>query len=220
MYERGGSDDDARHTARRSDSLSLAAGALVLAACSQLQQRRWHLGQCASGEDNGSAASSAAAATGKNVTLSFLVDNSDPTVKRGEGAGSRTSTPRTRTSRSRSRPGRRAPTATTSSRPGSRPATWTTSSMYNSGSLFQALEPERRTSIPLTGEPFIETRRPAFLPVVLGATKVYGVPFGTRHRRRHPLQQDGLHKLGLRCPRPGPSSWPTTRRSRRPASPR
>ena len=86
--------------------------------------------------------------------------------------------------------------------------------LYNSGSLFQALNPDTNL-VPLTDEPWVD-----------GADR--GVRSRGQHRQRHLRRPDGttlgrrrdLQQEGVRGARPegpdhaGPSSWPTTRRSR------
>ena len=85
---------------------------------------------------------------------------------------------------------------------------------YNSGSLFQALNPTE-TLVDLTGDPMLDNVVDAFIPTVTPGRR--GVRRAVRHRprRRHPLQQLDLQGPGsVRFPRPGPTSRPTTRRSR------
>jgi hypothetical protein len=74
---------------------AVAVGAWVLSACSP-----GDLGTSGNG--------------GEAVTLSFLVDNSDPTVKTAQGSGGRVQREEPPTSRSAWRRGRRVPMATTS----------------------------------------------------------------------------------------------------------
>ena len=116
-----------------------------------------------------------------------------------------------------SRPSRAAPRATTSSRPGSPPARWPDVFRYNSGSLFQALNPDQNL-VPLD-------RRG------LGRGPAGRVQDGGQHRRTASTARRSAPRWaaassttrrsttssGCRSRRPGPSSWPTTRRSRPPA---
>ena len=46
---------------------------------------------------------------------------------------------------------------------------------YNTGSLFQALNPTE-TLVPITDEPFVENIVDSFLPTVTAEENVYGVP--------------------------------------------
>jgi raffinose/stachyose/melibiose transport system substrate-binding protein len=49
---------------------------------------------------------------------------------------------------------------------------------YNSGSLFQALDPAKNL-VPLTGEAFMDNVQESFLPTVTNGSDVYGVPIGS-----------------------------------------
>ena len=49
---------------------------------------------------------------------------------------------------------------------------------YNSGSLLQALSPEK-TLVDLTNDPALKDTDPSFLPAVTQKGKVYGAPWGT-----------------------------------------
>ena len=66
---------------------------------------------------------------------------------------------------------------------------------YNSGSLLQALNPTE-TIVDLTGDPMLDNVVDAFIPTVSQGDGVYGVPFGTGHGRRHPLQPLDLRGPG------------------------
>ena len=91
---------------------------------------------------------------------------------------------------------------------------------YNSGSLFQALDPETNLA-PVTDEDWVADLDETFKQVGDGRRGRLRRAVGHRHRRRHPLQQSrSTSSSACRCPRPGTSSWPTTRRSRPPASTR
>ena len=63
--------------------------------------------------------------------------------------------------------------------------------MYNSGSLFQALSPEKNL-VPLTDEPWVKDLQDAFKPSVSAGGNLYGAPLGLVVRRRRPLQQQDL----------------------------
>ena len=70
---------------------------------------------------------------------------------------------------------------------------------YNSGSLLQALSPDRSIE-PLTGDPALDTVSDGFLPAVTFGDEVYGVPGRPRVRRRDPLQQGRLSPTSVsRC---------------------
>ena len=62
---------------------------------------------------------------------------------------------------------------------------------YNSGSLLQALSPEK-TLVDLTNDPALKDTDPSFLPAVTQNGKVYGAPVGHGDGRRRPLQQGRL----------------------------
>ncbi len=50
--------------------------------------------------------------------------------------------------------------------------------VYNSGSLFQALAPQKNL-LDMTNEPFMKNVISSYFPVVSAGKKVYGIPFGT-----------------------------------------
>ena len=71
---------------------------------------------------------------------------------------------------------------------------------YNDGSLLQALDPAKNL-IPLTGEPFMATVDPSFLPVVSVGAKAYGVPYGTAMGGGILYNVDIYNKLHLTVPK-------------------
>ncbi len=73
---------------------------------------------------------------------------------------------------------------------------------YNSGSLLQALSPEK-TLVDLTGDPALANTDPSFLPAVTQNGKVYGAPWGTAMGGGILYNKDVYAKLGLQVPK----SW-------------
>ncbi len=71
---------------------------------------------------------------------------------------------------------------------------------YNSGSLFQALAPERNL-VPLTEEPWVESVEPTFLETVKSGEDVYGAPFGTAMGGGILYNRKVYDKLGLEVPK-------------------
>ncbi len=73
---------------------------------------------------------------------------------------------------------------------------------YNSGSLLQALSPEK-TLVDLTGSDVLSDTDPAFLPAVTQNGKVYGAPWGTAMGGGILYNKTVYDKLGLQVPK----SW-------------
>lgn len=73
---------------------------------------------------------------------------------------------------------------------------------YNSGSLLQALAPEK-SLVDLTGDAAIKDVDPSFLPAVTQGGKVYGAPWGTAFGGGILYNKDVYSKLGLTVPK----SW-------------
>lgn len=73
---------------------------------------------------------------------------------------------------------------------------------YNSGSLLQALSPEK-TLVDLTNDPVLKDTDPAFFPAVTQNGKVYGAPWGTAMGGGILYNKDVYSKLGLQVPK----SW-------------
>jgi len=163
--------------------MAVVASAVVLAGCSA-----GDLGSSDKGSDGG----------GK-VTLSFLVDNSDNSVKVGEGlAKAFTAANPDITVKVESRPAG----ADGDNLVKTRLATGDMSDvfMYNSGSLFQAINPKTNL-VPLTGQKYLDNIVPSFFDTVsVGSTK-YGVPFGTAMGGGVLYNKPIFDKLGLSVPK-------------------
>jgi len=71
---------------------------------------------------------------------------------------------------------------------------------YNSGSLLQALSPEK-TLVDLTNDPVLKDTDPSFLPSVTQKGKVYGAPQGTAMGGGILYNKDVYSKLGLSVPK-------------------
>ena len=71
---------------------------------------------------------------------------------------------------------------------------------YNSGSLLQALSPEK-TLVDLTNDPALKNTDPSFLPTVTQNGKVYGAPVGTVMGGGILYNKDVYSKLGLQVPK-------------------
>jgi raffinose/stachyose/melibiose transport system substrate-binding protein len=73
---------------------------------------------------------------------------------------------------------------------------------YNSGSLLQALSPEKNL-VDLTGDAALANVDPSYFPSVTQGGKVYGVPWGTAMGGGILYNKDVYAKLGLQVPK----SW-------------
>ena len=71
---------------------------------------------------------------------------------------------------------------------------------YNSGSLLQALNPEK-TLVDLTNDPALKDTDPSFLPAVTQNGKVYGAPWGTAMGGGILYNKDVYSQLGLSVPK-------------------
>ena len=71
---------------------------------------------------------------------------------------------------------------------------------YNSGSLLQALSPEKNL-VDLTGDPALKDTDPGFLPTVTQNGKVYGAPVGTVMGGGILYNKEVYSKLGLSVPK-------------------
>jgi raffinose/stachyose/melibiose transport system substrate-binding protein len=71
---------------------------------------------------------------------------------------------------------------------------------YNSGSLLQALSPEKNL-VDLTSDPVLKDTDPSFLPTVTQNGKVYGAPVGTVMGGGILYNKDVYSKLGLQVPK-------------------
>jgi raffinose/stachyose/melibiose transport system substrate-binding protein len=126
------------------------------------------LAACGGGDDGGS--------SGGKVTLSFLVDNSETSVATAKGladAYHKKNPDVTIDVEQRPQGGDGDNVVKTRLSTGD----MTDIFMYNSGSLFQALNP-KQTMVPLEGD-YVDTLADAFKQSVTADDKVYGVPFGT-----------------------------------------
>jgi raffinose/stachyose/melibiose transport system substrate-binding protein len=72
--------------------------------------------------------------------------------------------------------------------------------MYNSGSLFQAINPKTNL-VPLTNEKFLSNVDDQFFPVVSAGSDKYGVPFGTAFGGGVLYNKPIFQKLGLSVPK-------------------
>src|SRR5690349_12862624 len=134
------------------------------------------LAACGSGSSGGSSGASAAGGNGK-TTITLLTDNADTTIKAANAVidAFQKANPDI--------------TVKTESRPGGSDGDnivktkLSTGEMedvfwYNSGSLMQALNPEKNL-VDLTNDPALKDVDPSFLPTVTQNGKVYGAPVGT-----------------------------------------
>lgn len=162
--------------------VSVAVGALALAACSP-----------------GDIGGGGAGAEGGKVALSFLVDNAPTTVKMAEQLAKDFAAANPDV------------TVNVETRPGggegdniikTRLSTgeMTDVFLYNSGSLFQALNPQQQL-VPVTDEPWVDSLEESFKTTVTAGDDVYGAPWG-------PVQAGGVlynrkvyDKLGLQVPK-------------------
>ena len=71
--------------------------------------------------------------------------------------------------------------------------------VYNSGSLFQALAPQKNL-LDMTNEPFMKNVISSYFPVVSAGKKVYGIPFGTATGGGILYNKKVYAKLGLKVP--------------------
>ena len=151
------------------------------------------LAACSSSSDSGSGSGS-----GK-TEITLLVDNADTTVK---GAAAVVS------AFEKANPDI---TVKTESRPGgadgdnlvkTKLSTGDMSDVfwYNSGSLLQALSPEK-TLVDLTNDPALKDTDPSFFPSVTQNGKVYGAPWGTAMGGGILYNKDVYSKLGLQVPK-------------------
>jgi raffinose/stachyose/melibiose transport system substrate-binding protein len=169
---------------RRSRALmTVVAGTIVLVGCSA--------GDLGSSDKNGGG--------GGKVTLSFLVDNQDTTVKTADALvkGFTAKNPDI--------------TVKVETRPAgtdgdnivkTRLSTGDMSNvvMYNSGSLFQAINPKTNL-VPLTGSKFLDNVTPSFFDTVSVGSDKYGIPFGTAMGGGVLYNIPIFDKLGLSVPK-------------------
>jgi len=154
---------------------------------------------CGSGSSGGS--SGAGASGGGKTTITLLHDNSDSTVQTAKAVID---------AFQKANPGI---TVKTESRPGGSEGDnivktkLSTGDMedvfwYNSGSLMQALSPEKNL-VDLTNDPVLKDTDESFLPSVSQNGKVYGAPQGTAMGGGILYNRDVYAKLGLQPP----TSW-------------
>jgi raffinose/stachyose/melibiose transport system substrate-binding protein len=72
--------------------------------------------------------------------------------------------------------------------------------LYNSGSLFQALSPEKHL-VPLTGQPWVNDLEDAFKPTVSANGQLYGAPFGGSIGGGVLYNRKVYEQLGLEVPK-------------------
>ena len=170
-----------RVSPRRLGALVAATmGALVLSAC----------GAGSLGSSDGS---------GGHTTLTFLVDNSDPTVKTAGGlvADFTAKNPNIKiTLEQRPQGGDGDNVVKTRLATGS----MTDMFWYNSGSLFQALKPEQNLA-PLTDQPYVGSIDAAFKTTVSSGGQLYGVPAGGATGGGVLYNKAIYSRLGLQVPK-------------------
>ena len=161
------------------------AGSLALAACGGLGET-----------DNGGGGSGGG---GGNVTLSFLVDNSEQTLKPAQAlvAAFHARNPNI-TIKVETRP----QGADGDNVVKTRLATGEMSDVfqYNSGSLFQALNPAKNLA-PVSDQPFVKNLDKTFLPSVSNGGKVYGAPWGGSIGGGILYNKKIYQRLGLQVPK-------------------
>jgi raffinose/stachyose/melibiose transport system substrate-binding protein len=134
-------------------------GTVVLAGCGGLGE---------TGDDS--------ASEGGKVTISWLVDNSEQTLKPAEAlAAAFTAKNPDITVKVETRPQGGDGDNVVKTRLAT--GEMTDIFMYNSGSLFQALSPEKNL-VPLDDQPWVNDLADAFKPAVSAGGKLYGTPFG------------------------------------------
>jgi raffinose/stachyose/melibiose transport system substrate-binding protein len=139
--------------------MAVVAGALALAGCSAGDL----------GSNNKS--------SGGKTSLSFLVDNGDASVKMGDALAKAFSAKNPDISvKVETRPGGADGDNIIKTRLST--GDMTDVFMYNSGSLFQAINPKTNL-VPLTDQKFLSNIDDNFFPVVSAGSDKYGVPFGT-----------------------------------------
>jgi raffinose/stachyose/melibiose transport system substrate-binding protein len=163
--------------------MAVVAGALALAGCS-------------AGDLGGSDDSSGG---GGKVSLSFLVDNGAASVAMGNALGKAfTAKNPDITVKVETRPGGADGDNIIKTRLST--GDMTDVFMYNSGSLFQAINPKTNL-VPLTDEKFMSNVEDSFFPVVTAGSDKYGVPFGTAFGGGVLYNKPIFDKLGLQVPK-------------------
>ena len=149
------------------------------------------LSACGGGDDSGTNSDG-------SVTLSFLVDNSETSVALGEGLADafHKANPDI-TVEVEQRPQGADGDNVVKTRLST--GDMTDVFMYNSGSLFQALNPAQ-TMVPLEGD-YVDTLADAFKQSVTAEDKVYGVPYGTFMGGGILYNIPAYEELGLEVPK-------------------
>ena len=147
---------------------------------------------CGGGDDDGDAAE------GESVTLSFLVDNSDQAVKPAEAliAAFQKDNPNIKINLE-TRPQGGEGDNVVKTRLSTQEMT--DLFVYNSGSLFQALNPASQLT-PLNDEPWVGDLDDAFKPSVSVDDQVYGAPFGSAFGGGILYNKKVYEELGLEVP--------------------
>jgi raffinose/stachyose/melibiose transport system substrate-binding protein len=148
------------------------------------------------GDDNAGSASSGG---NEKVTLSFLVDNQEPTVKAAQALvdAFHAKNPNI-TLKLETRPQGSDGDNVVKTRLSTQDMT--DIFLYNSGSLFQALKPEQNL-VPLKDEPFVPKLDKAFTPTVSANNQIYGAPWGTAFGGGILYNKKVYEKLGLEVPK-------------------
>ncbi len=162
--------------------VALLAAASVLAACGGLGET----GDEGS-DENG------------KVTISWLVDNSEQTLKPAEAlAKAFTASNPNITVKIETRPQGGDGDNVVKTRLAT--GEMTDVFMYNSGSLFQALSPEKNL-VPLTDQPWVNELEDAFKPTVSANEQLYGAPFGGSIGGGVLYNRKVYEQLGLEVPK-------------------
>ncbi len=177
-----------RKMRRRWALAGLAAGSLLLAACSSADP----------GTPTGSPADPGSEAAAEPVELSILVDNTDLSIALAEGvtAAFTAANPEvTFDVQTRPQGGEGDNVVKTRLATGD----MTDLFAYNSGSLLQALNPTQ-TLVPLTGEALVANLSESFVPAVTTDDQVFGVPLGSAMGGAILYNKDVYADLGLEVP--------------------
>jgi raffinose/stachyose/melibiose transport system substrate-binding protein len=151
---------------------------------------------CGGGDDSGGGGGSG---SNEKVTLSFLIDNQEPTVKAAQALvdSFHAKNPNI-TIKLETRPQGSDGDNVVKTRLSTQDMT--DMFLYNSGSLFQALKPEQNL-VPLNDEPFVKKLDKAFTPTVSANKQVYGAPWGTAFGGGILYNRKVYERLGLSVPK-------------------
>jgi raffinose/stachyose/melibiose transport system substrate-binding protein len=135
---------------------------------------------------------------GGGTTLSFLVDNADASVKPAQGLAEafHAKNPDI-TVQVQTRPGGSEGDNIVKTRLST--GEMTDVFLYNSGSLFQALNPQQNL-VPVTGEPWVNQVEDIFKPVVSVGNELYGAPIGSSDGGGILYNRKVYEQLGLQVP--------------------